>query len=435
MSPTSDSPSSLAGQWRPLSRLTLAALAGAFAWSTLNPTQESIRQGLRLQDNEIALLQGPALALPMLLTAIPLGLLIDRRPRIRLLILFAAMNLLGTVLTALAPGFHTLFLARCLVGLAVPALNTTIFSLVGDLFPPVQRGRARMVVDIGQYVGMAVAFALGGAILRYFSANDPADWRTTLLWMSALLIPTMLLTVGMKEPARSETHIQLPSLRESFSELWKFRYAVGPLLLGLAISGMSGFATRIWAAPALSRALNLSTADVGDIMAVAVLASGLLGPVMGGFLADHCQRVGGPRRTLWVLCGITALSIAPGSFALMPNVTVASMLLVTSMMIGGAILVIGGTFLTVAIPNELRGICMSVTVGAQVTLGVGLAPLTVSLLADSLGGPGLLGKALAGICMGTSVVGATLFALGALFLGQSAHAGEQSAPKALASGE
>src|SRR5262245_38698972 len=75
-----------------LSLLTLAALAGSYARITLGPLQETMRLALGLSDNHMAVLQGPALALPMVIAAIPLGLLIDRYSRVRLLFVLTALS-------------------------------------------------------------------------------------------------------------------------------------------------------------------------------------------------------------------------------------------------------------------------------------------------------------------------------------------------------
>ncbi len=67
--------------------LGLAVTAGTYARTLLGPLQEALGASLDLSDNQLALLQGPALALPLLVMSVPLGLLIDRRSRVRLLLL------------------------------------------------------------------------------------------------------------------------------------------------------------------------------------------------------------------------------------------------------------------------------------------------------------------------------------------------------------
>jgi hypothetical protein len=66
------------------------ATAGAYARTAMSPLQETMRVALGLSDNQMASLQGPALALPLMLVAVPLGVLIDSRSRVRMLLVLAA---------------------------------------------------------------------------------------------------------------------------------------------------------------------------------------------------------------------------------------------------------------------------------------------------------------------------------------------------------
>src|SRR5262249_14298550 len=96
--------------------LTVTVATVTCSRTALGPLQESVRQSLALSDNQMALLQGPALALPVVLASVPLGLLIDRRSRVRLLWTLAIINAIGSLATALTTHFWLLFLARCAVG-------------------------------------------------------------------------------------------------------------------------------------------------------------------------------------------------------------------------------------------------------------------------------------------------------------------------------
>ena len=86
--------------------LTVAAASAIYARTALGPLQETMRIALGLTDNQMAMLQGPALALPTIFAAIPLGLAIDRYSRARLLLVLTALNLFGSVFTGLCSDFH-----------------------------------------------------------------------------------------------------------------------------------------------------------------------------------------------------------------------------------------------------------------------------------------------------------------------------------------
>ena len=109
-------------QYRKLCRLMALASAvwgASYARYALNPLQEALRGDLALTDNQIALIQGPAIALPALLCTLPLGVLVDRFSRTHLLAAFALLEFAASALTAVTHTLTLLFIARLLVGVAV----------------------------------------------------------------------------------------------------------------------------------------------------------------------------------------------------------------------------------------------------------------------------------------------------------------------------
>jgi predicted MFS family arabinose efflux permease len=386
--------------------LTIAAMAVAVARFAIMPLQETIRGVLSLTDHQIALMLGPAAALPVMLGAIPLGLAIDRCSRVRLLLIFTTIDLAAALLAAIAHDFGTLFLSRCLLGLMGAAIGTTELSLVADIYPSSQRGRARAILNVGQYVGASIAFALGGALLAAFDLDD--GWRWTLFWLTAPLMPVLLLILLLQEPTRAEVMVRGPSMREGFAELWRHRPVVLPLLVGLALIEIALNAALIWAAPALSRGFALTPAAVGGIMATTMMASGLFGPIVAGIVTDFCHRTGGPRRTIAVLSAVALLAAPAGLFAVMPNVASGSVLLIAFITIVAAAVLMGTTQFAVIIPNELRGLCFGIFV--TVASVSSFAPVVVSVLSEMLGGPAMLGRSLSIVCLTSAVLCAATFA-------------------------
>jgi MFS family permease len=395
--------------------LAVAASSAAYAVAVVSPLQETMRVALALSDNQMALLQGPALALPMVIAAVPLGLLIDRYSRVRLLLICVALDVAGSVLTAQAATFAVLFAARCLIGLTATVIITTAFSLLSDLYPPAQRGRAMMVMSIGQAAGPSAAFALGGLLITLASAGSNG-WQWTMLWLTCPLVLVFLLMLTMREPGRTAVVIENASVRDSFVELWGYRAVVGPLLAGFVLTKIAVTAAVVWAAPAFSRSFALAPDRIGAIIGTALLISGIVGPLLGGLLADFCQRAGGPQRTMLMLSGLTLLSVFAGLFPIMSGVGWASVLLVALLSIINAILIAGIALFTVVIPNELRGLSMGALAGAEMLFGVGLAPIMVSLLAGAIGGSAAIGNALSLVCVASCLLGAGVFAFGKRYL-------------------
>ncbi len=391
--------------------LLLATSTAFYARTSLGPLQESIRLGLGFTDNQMALLQGPALAVPLLVTALPLGTLIYRYSRARVLTLSAFGCLLGSLWTVFTGGFASLFMARCLIGLTAPAISMTVCVLCADLFRPARRGRANMILAIGQVAGTASAFALGGTMLDRFALTQNA-WRWAMLVLTCPLAVVAVSTFFVKDPPRSEPSTLRNEARSAPLDLWRYRVIVLPLLAGMVMVSIADGAAMTWVAPALSRGLALSSSRVGSIMSIALVVSGIVGPIVGGFVADLAQKGGGPRRTFLVLSAMAFASAAGGLFPVAPDVVSACILLVAFITVGSATSVIVTTQMTIVVLNELRGLCMAILTATGVLFGIGFAPLAVSLLSEELGGVAMIGRALSIVCVSTSLAGMAAFVMG-----------------------
>jgi len=396
------------------------AMAGAgYTRTAISPLQEAMRLALALSDNQMALLQGPVIGVPVALAAIPLGLLIDRTCRVRLLEVLLVLSVLGSLFTAFASSFSLLLLARGLAGVTGLGIVPVVFSIVADLYPPAQRGRAVTVALVGQVAGNSAAFAFGGALLA-MSGSEPEGWRWSMLWLNALLVPILLLSLLLREPNRTGLVIANPTARQIWGELRHYRIVIVVIATAIVLVEIAIGAMLIWGAPMLSRNYGLPPETVGGTMAMGMLVSGILGPLVGGMLADLCQRTGGPRRTVSVLGGIALVSAPAGLFAFLPGVTGASILLVSVMTIMLVVVVMGMALFTIVIPNELRGLCMSALVAACILSGLAVAPLAVSLLSSAMGGLIMIGKALSIVCVAASLLAAMTFAMGRAYVPREA---------------
>lgn len=378
--------------------LTFVLTVAIYAKSAISPLQETMRLALHLSDNQIALLQGPALAWPTLLIAIPLGLMVDRQSRLRILLVLMVLITVGSLLTAQSSGFALLVLARGLVGLATFAISPAVLSLLADMYPPEQRGRAGMVTTVGSFVGVAAVFAVGGQ-LAATAAPGLQGWQSAMFWLTVpVLCLTLLLLTVLREPSRTGFVVQNASTRESLLEFWRYRSLIFPPLIGVAFAEVALGGVMIWAAPSFSRGFELTADRVGAIMALALPLGGIIGTIAGGLLADFCQRRGGPRRTLAVVAALALVSVPPAFFSLAPSVTLASVLLVVLAASLTTVVCMGVTLFTVVIPNELRGLCTGLLMGFGASIAFGVAPVLISVLSGALGGEASIGLALAIVC-------------------------------------
>ena len=391
-----------------LALITCLMVAEGFARTALSPLQDSVRAALMLTDNEMALLQGPALVLPSALLAIPLGALVDRLSRQRLLIVFALLDVLGTAASASARSLMILFAARCVVGLMAFATAVAAISLISDLYPADRRGYATMVATIGEVLGIAAAYGAGGMLLERFEPYGVA-WAATMWSFAAILTIAPLAACQIGEPARTDCETVDRHHIHPWHSLWKHRQLFAVLVTGKVTVGAAYGAVLTWAEPALQRSFGLSAVRVGAVMAMSVTIGGVIGPLLGGPLADAGERRGGPRRTVTLLGLVSLLAVPAGTFAIVPNAALAGVLLIAFMIIIATIGVAEMTVTTIVLPNEIRGLALAVLLAAGLILGAGLTPVAVSLLAGRFHTHHAMAESLAITCMTIGAISSFLF--------------------------
>lgn len=406
--------------------ITLAMFTGTAARYVLSPVQELVGADLHLGDNQMALLQGMAIALPTALMSIPLGQLVDRTNRARLLFILALLCAGGSVWTALVHDFFSAFAARMLVGATVVAAQPAALSLVADLTEPAERGRMITLTSLGQALGGTVAYILAGKLLAWLPAvlssllpagsllAAMAPWRLVTLVFAAALLLASLALLCMREPLRREGGLGAGTRPgASLRALWAYRRFLLPLIGGMITVGMADAAAGIWAVPVLTRNFHQTPADFGTWMGLLSLGSGMLGAVLGGVAADMGQRRSGHAGALLgAICG-AALSIPAALFPIAPDVgwfAVAMGVLLTS---GACVNIAATAAIMVVLPNQLRGICMSLVVAVIGMSAFGIAPLLVSLSAQFFAAGANLALPLSGVGVITSIL-ATLAFLGAM---------------------
>jgi predicted MFS family arabinose efflux permease len=394
-------------QLRQIGQLLLLAIgtwAATYARYATGPVQEAMRQSLSITDNRMAVLQGSAVAIPMVIGAIPVGLLADRISRKTILLVATAVALISLLLSGTASSYDGLLLARFVLGLSIGGMLVPAYSMAGDLVGPHLRGRATMVLVFGETGGSPAAFALGGVLLVYGS------WASTLLWMSGALVVVLALLILVREPVRREVSVDRPPLRSILPQLWKYRRVAVPLQLGRATLFIADGAVLAWAAPLFTRRFHMAPDRIGYTMGLALLVAGISGPLLGGSLVDFCQRHGGSRRAIMWLAALAGLSVPIGLFALASDSAWAAVMLALFMTLGFTISAAALALTLIVIPGELRALNVGVSLIVGSVFFIGLAPLAVSGLSGALGGESSLPQALAIVCGSASLVNAVVFA-------------------------
>ena len=405
-------PPSFARALAPLLLLALTMAIGFTAMGSFGVVQESVKAELRLSDSTLGLIQGLGAAVPLVLFSIPIGVLVDRHNRVRLMILLASVWTVGTLLTALAPNIPVLVAARMLAGIGTTGALTCALSLCADLCAPEQRGRAMLIINLGKSLGIAAAFALSGWLFGLFVGHRIPDWfgamtpwRSTHVVLAILSALLLLPLLTLREPPRHEVQSSPDApFRVVTRELWSRRAFLGPLFAGQIAVVMADVAAGVWVAPVLSRTYGLQPQDFGGWIGALVFGTGIAGAILGGVSADlgHKSNMRGG-----ILIGAVVaagLGIPAAFFPIMPGVPALAVMLGLLVLCGAITGLVISVALTVLIPNELRGLCIGAFIAIAGLIGYGLAPWLVTLVSALLGGEAHLAMAL-------TIVGVTVSAL------------------------
>lgn len=401
-----------------ISLLALALFMGTAAKVVLSPLQELVRADLGLSDTQIGLIQGLALVIPMALLSIPLGRLVDSGNRSRLLIGMALACAAGSALTAFAHSFPLMFAARMLVGASISGAVIAAVSIASDLTDANSRGRTMMLLGLGQTLGSAATFAVVGALLGWLptvfppSAHGMAPWRIVQLGFAVVTLAAALMLMLLSEPARRESGVaQGGNVRAALGELWACRRLMLPMLVGMMTIGMADAAATIWAVPVLTRVFGQQPADFAGWMSMVFLLSGIVGTAVGGYLADYGQRLVGRSGILLGAVVGAALSVPAAFFPVMPGLLSFGALFAVLLTAGAVTSIASTAAIAVLVPNELRGMTISIFSAIALLVSFGVAPSLVSVGALVLGWGSAIEVPLAMVGVGTSLIGTVAFVL------------------------
>jgi len=406
--------------WRAVLMLSLVVMAAGVVRLAFSPLQEAAKAELNLSDYQISLIQGIAAALPMAVIAIPLGWLTDHSKRTRLMMFLGIMWTAGMIGTAFANSFETMFAARMLAGLGAMSIVPVAISVLADLSLPESRGRAMLFVGMGNTLGPALAFVGGGALVTAFAAGVDlpglalTPWRETALVIglgsAVLLLPQML----VREPARHEVENASASLKAMFDALWARRGFLLPLFVGQISVIMADAAAGVWAVPVMQRDLGLSVGQASGMLGGLLLVAGVLGPVIGGFVADRGHKSSIRGGILIGAVVASAIGVPAALFPIITGVPAFAVVLFLLLIAGAVTGLITATAIAVLVPNEERGVCLGAFMILGALIGLGLSPVLVSLGSQALGGETHLALALAAVGAATGLLSFVGFILAML---------------------
>ena len=391
--------------------ISLSMLVGFTMLQSFGIMAETAKADMHLSDSALAIVQGVSAAIPLVLFSIPIGIWVDRSNRVLILIFMAVGWTLGTFLTALASSAGILFFGRMLTAIGTTGGLTAVLSLASDYCRPEQRGRAIVIPNMAKTGGVAAGFAIAGLLLGKITAGALPNLFTDVPWRSAqwmlgigsaiFILPLLLL----REPQRHEVEAGPNApIKVVLSELKARRAWIAPLFVGQTSVVMADAAAAIWVSPVLERSYHLHPADFGGWVGAIVLGTGIIGSIIGGFVADLGQKSRIRGGLVIGAIAAAAVGIPSALFPIMPDVTTLAIAFATLSLAGNVTAMVASVVLTVWLPNELRGLAIGAFIAIAGLIGFGIAPSLVTLVSGWLGGENHLSAALAIVGVAVSIV-------------------------------
>lgn len=369
--------------WGRVIVLAIVLFAGSALRLILTPLQEPMKLDMQFTDMQVGVIKGVAMGLPIAVSSIPIGLAIDHMNRARLMLFLAICWTVGTAWTAFAHSFLTLCLAHGLSGFGSGSALAVALSMIADLCMPEKRGRVTLLAGVGIWVGIAFAFAFGGALYGHFALPGAsivpglAPWRQATLVFAIIGAVLLIPMFFFREPERHEQEQKSNEIAPALRAMWKRRGFLIPLVLGQMAGGMGEGAAGVWAAPVLTRNFGLQPNQFGAWMGGLLLVSGIFGSILGGVVADWGNN---SRLRGGILIGAivsTLISAPAAAYTVMPSVGWFAFAL-GAMLLGCTIAqMVGITAVTVLIPNEERGMTLGIIGVFGNVIGLLTAPLAI----------------------------------------------------------
>lgn len=432
-----------ASPWFLLVLLSMAYVCATLDRVVIGLLVEPIKANLKISDVQFGLLQGPAFSLTYIVFGLPMGFLVDRLNRTRLVSFGIACWSIVTAMHGLAGSFLALFLARTGVGLGEATLSPSSYSLIGDSFASERHGVALGIFAMSGVLGAGLSMVVGGFLIGLIEARGAIvapflgtlqPWQQVFLLLALPGLLLSLLFLAVAEPRRRSANQSAEAVPGNLSSIRAFYRANAAFLvrhhIAIGLANMITLASLAWIAALYIRVHGWTIADIGLASGIATMAGAVVGLWGGGMISDYAMRFG-PQARL-VVCGIAVLlgGGAAAAYPLLENASLAMVGFWLVMTLSCLPMGAGNAALQYVVPGNFRGVASAVfffSIGIVAMFG----PPLVALVSESAfpGSTGLrFGLA---IVSPIALVGSSLFffwaippyrrALAALRLTSSAH--------------
>ena len=376
----------------------------------INLLVDPIRIDLSLSDSQVSFLQGLAFVLPYVLLSIPLGRVVDRANRIRVLVIGILVWTISCVTCGLAKNFLQLGMARMGVGAGEASVTPASWSLLADYFPEDRRALPVSIFLMGPYLGAGLSLILGAEVVGWASGLGSielplvgalAPWQLTFMLVALPGLLMVFLLPLLPDPPRTQRlteAVEPLSWGDIAQYVWPRRGVFGAYLLGAPFIVLVLYALQAWVPSLLIRVHGLEIVEAGRYYGTIALVAGsagvLSGPVAARWLAGRVDPAGAPLVTSIVSTSLLIPVLVSAGLA--ESLTWALVFITGASYLVTFPLALFATGLQSASPNEMRGLMAGCFVLSTNLIGLTLGPTSVALASDYIfGSPQAVGSSLA----------------------------------------
>ena len=153
--------------------LCVAGLIVSFSSSLIQPVLSVFAEkGLGISRTGVGMLFS-VMATIMLVTALPIGTIADRKGRKPVFILGKIVDAVSVILIILSGGYWALLFVMMLRGFGRAASNPSITAMFSSLVPASRRGKGMGVFNVFRNIGLVVGSTIGGFLWDVSSTESP----------------------------------------------------------------------------------------------------------------------------------------------------------------------------------------------------------------------------------------------------------------------
>ncbi len=164
--------------------------------ATVGAVAAQLEQSLHIGNIQVGLLVTASTAIGAIAT-LPMGILVDRMHRGRLLVIGVIVWSVAMIACGASDSYLMLLFSRLGLGAVIAIVAPAVASLTGDFFRPYERGRVYGYILTGELFGAGLGFLISGDIASAFS------WRFSFWLLAAIgLLMALALWKLLPEPKR-----------------------------------------------------------------------------------------------------------------------------------------------------------------------------------------------------------------------------------------